>query len=591
MGTENINETCKNIINKYSKVESFDFEEMKCSEYTRLLNFNYDQNIETKYLFYNVKYSLEILYDKSDVKYFNNCIFYSEDCSKLKCNAHLIFINCLFINVDILKGHDKLLNFNISSFFENVRFDIIKAKQVIFTSCNFENIIINSNYNPKWHKNNNQKTTFFYVDECEYLGFYDSKIDNVYIGRPNSDNGELKFLFAIAQSPEIKSISVGNEKNLHRTSSEDYSNKIVFNKEFRLLNTRCDCLELYNVCFKSNVVLEVYSNNELTINSVMCEKFFEIEGDVFKNFSIIQSKFVEISNTAREYLKLEMEQNFFEKYIRGVKYDRSDIKVNDFSVKNCTFQKGVDFSNHHFTGSFLFSRNLIDKYLYFYNSIWDVFCKIEDSQITPSAFINFQQSKFLEGVDISDIKGCESYQFFGIKIEKFDDQEIIKKTYNSRKEDYYNSLKETYRIIKDSFRKQNNNITALEFHKQEMKIFNKSLSWKTNFGDKLMMCLNKCSNDYGLSYARALFFLLGVGFVTYLFMLLTVDLEFSFTSQSVGSFIFNYIKLLDITNLNKIQFYDQELNNVGTIIIFISKIFLAYAYYQFIQAFRKLKMN
>ena len=55
----------------------------------------------------------------------------------------------------------------------------------------------------------------------------------------------------------------------------------------------------------------------------------------------------------------------------------------------------------------------------------------------------------------------------------------------------------TYTILKEKFLQQHDNISALGFHKKEMKQYKSELTLKDNFTDKFILLFKKIVNNYG----------------------------------------------------------------------------------------------
>lgn len=151
----------------------------------------------------------------------------------------------------------------------------------------------------------------------------------------------------------------------------------------------------------------------------------------------------------------------------------------------------------------------------------------------------------------------------------------------------------TARILKESAQKIGNDIDALEYRKIEL-YFHKC---QTKFlWDKIILFLNKISNDYGRSFVYGVVFTLVVAFVFFFVINYwgtdTQIFEFNMRGDFSG-FGTVWKKYLDV--LNVLNFRDQlkgvELNALGETMFLISKIFIAYGMYQTVIAFRKYHKN
>lgn len=111
-------------------------------------------------------------------------------------------------------------------------------------------------------------------------------------------------------------------------------------------------------------------------------------------------------------------------------------------------------------------------------------------------------------------------------------------------------------------------------------------------GERLLLWLNKYSNDYNRSWIRGIWFTTITALVFYFILnyfglvkpVFVVDWRFNnFKMVSEG-----YLSLVDIFNLSEANF-DFQTNIFGKYIIFFARVFIAYGIYQTIYAFYKYK--
>ena len=106
------------------------------------------------------------------------------------------------------------------------------------------------------------------------------------------------------------------------------------------------------------------------------------------------------------------------------------------------------------------------------------------------------------------------------------------------------------------------------------------LSW-----DKILLFANKISSNFGTSWSRGLLFTVIAGIITLL--PISYNLKFSLTLEGVGNFLKGLVDILNLTDWNEMTILGEKLTNWQYIFLFIGRIFVAYGYYQTIQAFRK----
>jgi hypothetical protein len=110
-------------------------------------------------------------------------------------------------------------------------------------------------------------------------------------------------------------------------------------------------------------------------------------------------------------------------------------------------------------------------------------------------------------------------------------------------------------------------------------------------GNKIILCLNRVSNGFGLEWKTGVKFVFKSGLVFYiiLHLLLLGELQWDFSSQAISEFVTNFFKLLNPTDWNT-EMYGMKKEH-SYVVLFFAKILIGYGYYQTIQAFRKYGKN
>jgi len=167
----------------------------------------------------------------------------------------------------------------------------------------------------------------------------------------------------------------------------------------------------------------------------------------------------------------------------------------------------------------------------------------------------------------------------------------------------------TARIFKDSALKYGNNIDALEFRKEEMRLLKKERQDK-NLGFDLLLYLNGISNNHGTEWKKGFIFTFCCWIGFYLLFLITsrVDDIFAFITGKKVTWVFSNDILNGVRYLWSLNFLDTLsvwvsqldfktvwwmvlLKSIQLIIVFIifilGKIAIGYGIYQTITAFRK----
>ena len=153
------------------------------------------------------------------------------------------------------------------------------------------------------------------------------------------------------------------------------------------------------------------------------------------------------------------------------------------------FNSNVDFSNTSFNGLADFylvifkddqqfhTTDFLDRAI-FSNTTFKGETQFIYNKVDKNSYINFESAKFEKGLDISRANFNCNLNFWNIFIQ---DKNISK--FTRYKDDFskhrkegtvpsvYKQIRETYRIIKDNFYKQNNKVEGLRFYEKEMSVY------------------------------------------------------------------------------------------------------------------------
>lgn len=368
--------------------------------------------------------------------------------------------------------------------------------------------------------------------------------------------------------------------------------------------------------------------NWVKIERILDEKInqgkncYKKEGGIWLKPPSTQSEF-------KEQLTKVIRENRELKY-RGCHFSFTvDISNYEFNKKvrfhNCTFEKGIKCVNTTFNELIDFYQSTFESNQIFHLTDFlniSIFSEttfkkaviFRHNKVSANTYISFEKATFKNGLDISNSNFWCTLQVYGIKVELpipansslafYKEQNLG----NTKKENElfnlnkrtYEGLRETYRRIKQEFRKNENNIDALDFHHHEMTVFSKELEFKTGKNDKklskfdknkIILFFNKISNDFNRSWIRGVIFTLLIGGLFYsissAFYLFKGQIVFDLDCfvETMNDFI-SYINPL---NLNH-KPYNIE-NSSIIILLYFGKIMIGYGYYQTIQAFRKYGKN
>lgn len=162
-----------------------------------------------------------------------------------------------------------------------------------------------------------------------------------------------------------------------------------------------------------------------------------------------------------------------------------------------------------------------------------------------------------------------------------------------KSDDYHIEQYETYRQLSNALSSQGNQVLALEMYKRMYESLRKSKSLSKQ--DRLILWLNNFSNLHGTSISRSLWLFLGLGAILLLLFINCTPkpmynwgwIDFSSFIDAINIKVF--FVLADPTH--KISTLQElaggELSTSNYFISFISRVVMAWVYYQFISAFRK----
>jgi hypothetical protein len=128
----------------------------------------------------------------------------------------------------------------------------------------------------------------------------------------------------------------------------------------------------------------------------------------------------------------------------------------------------------------------------------------------------------------------------------------------------------------------------MDYQVREMELYSKELKW-TSRGDianKIVLFFNEKSNKYGSKWSRGVLFTVIIAFI---FFVLILFFGSKSDVKSIEVWVKGFIGTLNIFNFSE-DFAGQEgvkLNAIGTVLAYLSKIFVSYGIFQTVAAFRK----
>lgn len=321
-----------------------------------------------------------------------------------------------------------------------------------------------------------------------------------------------------------------------------------------------------------------------------CDIFIKSGSNIENTSEIIFEKCIFSQKFDMSHCKLHKNAKFWQSTFNQVNFHNTTFnKLADFW--SCTFNENVIFYKTDFLGTTVFSAATFNKSVLFtYTSI--------------SKVIIFRGTRFENGLDLSQAIISGNISLHDIKIKKFkavdntDDNDKYENYITTTGEIPYSNKRETFRILKQAYSKNSNEIDSLEYRKREhFTLFKETWRDLVNFrkiGSSLqnlfILLLNLTSNYFGVSWIVGFVFITLIGGIFFL-MSITEIPEYYFTfncSKWETEHFKHFLEFLNPTH--KFEYIQEEnLTTKFYIFDFLGRIFVGYGIYQFIQAFRKYK--
>jgi len=373
-----------------------------------------------------------------------------------------------------------------------------------------------------------------------------------------------------------------------------------------LSNCKIDKLQLYgNTTTRQALLIEGLNLSDSVINEQVQMNLISVSNDV-KTDSTIFKKAVFIDNSlfhglnywtdARFEQQLHIHQTTFSKHLsfaysqfeQAVSLNTSSFESADISFTGALFNNDFSFGGRigderpsTVTGNITFQGAVIAA-----NSVVRIF-KMNSRQ-SPVGTLKFTNALIKGLLDIREVY-VNHISFDGTVVSgNIQDNGSLFTAIRDRN---------TARLLKHEAKKINNTISALALYRIEMSIHAKSLE-KHQVGDLISLFLNRISNNYGLSWTRAVLFTIGGGLLFYSMFIMAGDgwafpwtsrWDFLFNNESFWAGFVNYFWLptgfnslvTDAPNYHFVGGYS------GAVFFLSGKILIAYGIYQTIAAFRK----
>ncbi|MFW2591316.1 hypothetical protein ACN5PC_05260 [Aliarcobacter butzleri] len=329
-----------------------------------------------------------------------------------------------------------------------------------------------------------------------------------------------------------------------------------------------------NKCSCGNCDLEIFENSDKCI--LHCEKddwfkhnnFNEKDEKIFisifgcvNNWKLSSERIDLFWNTLNKTLKENIENNFLRFTLENINFPAMDVnksytevelyKIKYLELKDCTFLDIIDMSDFFsvqnlkindckFKENVFFKEKILKEQFFFQNN--EVFKNIDFFNMEFNGTCSFTNNKFKNELTFNYIIFNDLVIFNNSEIEDL----FFQNTF-FRKESNFLDIKlskvgsrETARIIKDSFEKQNNIIEANKFYALEMKEREKELSPKKDFFEWLVFKIHGLSSNHSQDWTLALFWIINL---TFFYSYLYKNIQDYFELISISKILFSCIAI------------------------------------------------
>ena len=259
---------------------------------------------------------------------------------------------------------------------------------------------------------------------------------------------------------------------------------LVFTEEINIIKKTIDKeVNFSNCIFQEDVNFLgciFYLKDKEKVGATSLKDKVDFKDCVFtKEADFSETIFEEDTNFSRSiFCIVSFQDAVFSKNVRF----HETIFHNNVDFFNTSFKGLVDFYLVKFEDNQQFhTTDFLDRAI-FSNTTFKGETQFIYNKLDKNSYINFESAKFEKGLDISRANFNCNLNFWNIFIQNKNISEFTKYVddFGEHKEEatpsVYKQLRETYRIIKDNFYKQNNKIEGGNFYKKEMNIYLKELN-------------------------------------------------------------------------------------------------------------------
>ncbi len=330
-------------------------------------------------------------------------------------------------------------------------------------------------------------------------------------------------------------------------------------------------LKISNLTVSEFIIGAVVLNSELAIDSSQFSKLLiqKIEGDARK-LTISNSKIEEL-NVKISQLDIAsiLECSISKLFLTEANRSENILNIEKSTILNLTFER-------------LYNKGLI--------TLREL--KIPKQGIVSFKSTNLGKADFIycnfakAGLEFENSKITEAF----FSETEFPKRVVVDGIIN------YEQAQLTFGQLASAFQKQGDNIRALEYISREVEAHYRSIKlFSRFFFRKINLWLNFISNNFGRDWVRGSIFSFSIGLLFFILLLIsTRDYKFGLPSFDIDLLpaylkFMNPLRFFELENLfvNTAKEGNIQLKSLSYLADFGGRIFIAFGYYQTIQAFRR----
>jgi uncharacterized protein YjbI with pentapeptide repeats len=485
-----------------------------------------------------------------------------------------------------IRIHGKIVNYKISLQQRIFRNQNAFVRDLIFSDCEFNDLVDIGDYesagsvifeNCIFNNNARLETRNTSYSSCEFKGDLTLRItENSQVLDGFNVNGELQI---VGQASNLTLTKINKEVEIvnQKINISASINSLIIDESLAKSLVLADRYE-----FNCNLEIKKVKTSEFIIGAIILNTEMKIFNCDFSNLSIKKiegdTKKLTICYSILGQMSVSISQ------------------LNNTSISECSIGN-LTLSDANRVESILNIEKSSILNFKFENLYNKGLITLRELKIPPEGVISFKSTNLgkADFIYCNFEKAALEFQNSKITEAFFSETEFPKKVLVNGKINF-NQAQLTFGQLASAFSKQGDNIRALEYNSREVEAHYNSIKlFSVFFFRKINLWLNLISNNFGRDWVRGGLFSFGIGLVFFCLLLISTE-EYKFDIPIIDTKLAPaYLKFM-----NPLRFFELEnlfintplegnikLGSLSYLADFGGRIFVAYGYYQTIQAFRR----